>query len=261
MKRFVAVLMVLTMVLLMMACSKEEPPAPTFPSEGETSGATEGTSPTTPTSNNEGSTKPSEEPTEKPTEKPSEPPVVIDPSEVDISKAKEVTSIDKPAKFGEWVKSTRYAPATKTYETIYWRVIATSFDCKEDVERYNSENHSYKFADLEEGKVKYCKVTYQVYFPEEFPVNKEGIISSCILPLNCDNPKKGYVECDGVIYTGLGGSVTDVTVDKTGKPGEVFTGEGIYLMLDDPKVEYGFWYMHRLSPEDEDYQFDYLDCK
>lgn len=261
MKRWISVLLIMIMVVSMVACSKKEPPAPTFPSESESAGVSDPTGNSQSTDSTTSPTTPNDEPTDDDTEltAPSTDPVVIDPSVIDVSGAKETTSNENPAGFGEWIKSTRFAPATKTYETVYWRVINTSFDCQDDIDRYNSENHEYKFADIDEEKIEYCKVTYQVYFPEEFPANEKGVITSCILPLNCGNFKKGYIELDGVVYTGLGG-VTDVTVDRTGKPGEVFTGEAIYLMVDDPDVEYGFWYMHRLSAEDEEYQFDYSEC-
>lgn len=93
---------------------------------------------------------------------------------VDLSNAATKTTISEPAALGQWIKSTRYSATSSKYETIYWRVIGITYDCQEDIDRYNSENHIYVFNPLENEDLRYCMVMYEVCFPEDFPAQDWG---------------------------------------------------------------------------------------
>lgn len=268
MKKFISLMLVCIFVVSLSACGElkdgvGETPAATYPEwytgETYTDGVTE--TPTEietdpveiATEATEGETVPSDEET-VPTESSSP---GVDPSEINISNAVEVTSADSPAKFGEWIKSTRYSSVSNEYETIYWRVIGTTFDCQEDIDRYNGENHIYEFTPLENDDLAYCKVTYQVYFPKEFPAKEWGI-SSADLSLHAKNPSGGGIEWKGVAYIGLG-QCKDITEDSkcTLMPGDVFTGESIYVMVNDPSIEYVFEYTRNAEGSDGEIIRDY----
>lgn len=231
MKRFIALVLSLVVGLSLSACGNDEPTVPTLLDSTE-----ESTGSTDTTTGSAGVTEPEE----------TEPPIVVDPNVVDVSQARETTSANDPAKRGEWVKSTRYAPATETYETIYWRIVSTTDDCAEDIERYNSENHEYMLSESTNEDFGYFKVTYQVYFPEDFPTDAEGNISYCTLALSYGSLTGGLLEDDSHVYAGLGGYVTDISKTKSGKAGEAFTGEAVYIMLKDGSLDYGFWYSHNV---------------
>ena len=276
MKKTIALLLAVVMVMAMAACTTVKDP--TEPSESETAGATsnestgvtEGTGETGETEGTEGTvgaeategtegtegTGEASEGTEGAGESEG---TVVDPENIDITNAVETTSAQEPAKLGEWIKSTRYSAASQEYETIYWRVIGTTYDCQEDIDRYNGENHLYEFTKLENEDLAYCKVTYQVYFPAEFSAKEWGI-SSANLSLYAENPNGGGIEWKGMAYIGLG-SCHDITVDQEIMPGDVFTGEAIYVMINDPSVEYVFEYSHNALGADGEMLYDYAAAK
>lgn len=275
MKKLIALLMVVAVVMSMAACSVTdgdgETTAATEPEEVSTSATEEGTEVVT-----ESSTE-AEEATESPTEDSTESGEVtdvptessnveeetpaVDPDDIDISNALESTTAESPAKIGEWIKSTRYSSASQEYEVIYWRVIETTFDCQDDIERYNGENHIYEFAPLENDDLAYCKVVYQVYFPEEFSAKEWGI-SSPTISLYAKNPDGGGIEYKGVAYIGLG-QARDITAESEEDlmPGDVFTGEAIYVMVNDPDINYVFEYNHNAEGVDGEMLYDYASYK
>lgn len=182
------------------------------------------------------------EPTETPsdTEKPA--------TSVDVSDAITETSPEKPAALGQWVKSAKYSPFSKKYETVYWRVIGTTFDCQADIDRYNAEGNLMQIDELESEVLSYCKVSYEVYFPETFSMAEYGVTSPD-LSLSVQSPDGGGIEYDGVSYIGL--SMThDISVEQEIHHGDVFKGEAIYAMIDDPSVSYVFKYGH--TPEGQE---------
>lgn len=268
MKKFISLMLVCIFAVSLSACgelkdSVEETPAATYPKGyagetytndvTETPTEVENDSVEIVTEVTEGEAVPTDEET-APTESS---PTSVDPGEIDISNALEVTSADSPAKLGEWIKSTRYSSVSKEYETIYWRVIDTTFDCQEDIDRYNGENHIYEFTPLENDDLAYCKVTYQVYFPKEFSANEWGI-SSSNLSLYAKNPSGGGIKWKGVAYIGLG-QCMDITEESkcTLMPGDVFTGESIYVMVNDPSIEYVFEYTHNAEGSNGEMLYDY----
>lgn len=266
-KLFAIVLALLMMImLLLVACDsgdQEETYAGT-----QTTGQVETVEGTVPdediTEPTEESSEAAEEPTEESTEtteKASEATegYTVDPDDVDISNAVESTSAEEPAKLGQWIKSTRYSAASGEYETIYWRVIGTTFDCQEDIDRYNSEDHLVEFTELENDDLSYCKVSYQVYFPEDFSAKEWGI-SSAELSLRAQSPDGGGIEWNGMSYIGLG-SCQDISVEQEIMPGDVFNGEAIFVMIDDPSIVYVFEYYHNTLGAGDEIIYDYASPK
>ena len=283
MKKLIAMLLVIIMTMSLVACVGEKPNSDddrgkpfvkeddfikhsdkeTKPTVVDTEPTTEGTEPsdvatepsteaTEPVVN---ATEPSVDVTEPIEDEPNPP--VVDPDVIDISNALESTSAEAPAQVGEWIKSTKYSPASGKYETIYWRVIETTFDCQDDIDRYNGENHIYEFTPVENEYLAYCKVVYQVYFPKEFPAKEWGI-SACDISLCAKSPKGGGIEYKGVAYIGLGQTM-DITKESESSviPGDVFTGESIFVMVNDPSIEYVFEYYHVDEDTDGETVYDY----
>lgn len=179
-------------------------------------------------------------------------------TDVDVSNARASTSKDNPAKLGEWVKSAKYNPTSGKQEPIYWRVINTSSNCQGKIEEYNAGDNFYKFEPLENEDLGYCIVTYQVYFPEEYPAAEWGISSPDIM-LTARNPEGGGINFKGVSYIGLG-SCKDISKDTIAFPGKVFTGESVYAMINDPSVNYVFEYSHNVDGDDG-IVYDYVASK
>ena len=261
-KLFAFVLTILLMIALV-ACSpsgQEE----TVPTEStETSQGVDSTKETTEAveESTEGTTGEVTEATEETTEAATEATEgsTVNPEDIDVSNALESTSAEEPAKLGEWIKSTRYSAASGEYETIYWRVIGTTFDCQEDIDRYNSENNFVEFTELENKDLSYCKVSYQVYFPEDFSAKEWGI-SSADLSLRAQSPDGGGIEWNGMAYIGLG-SCQDISVEQEIMPGDVFNGESIFVMIDDPSIEYVFEYYHNTLGAGDEVIYDYASPK
>lgn len=184
-------------------------------------------------------------------------PSTINTSDVDISKAVENTTPEAPAQLGEWVKSTRYNVESQGYDTIYWRVVGVTADCQSDIDRYNGENHIYTIDPLTDEHLTYYKVSYQVYFPEDFPQRDWGI-TSCDVDIRIVNPQGGSFSWkNGTTYIGLSRTV-DISADQEIHSGDVFDGETIFAMLNDPSIEYVFEYRHPSAGEGDTTLYDYV---
>lgn len=270
MKKLFAIVLALLMMVMLVACE--------FGSQNEagegaqTTGQVETTEGTVPDEETTEPTEESSEATEEPTEESTKATedtteeaseategATVDPDDVDISNAVESTSAEEPAKLGQWIKSTRYSAASGEYETIYWRVIGTTFDCQEDIDRYNSEDHLVEFTELENDDLSYCKVSYQVYFPENFSAHEWGI-SSSDLSLRAVSLDRGGFEWKGVTYLGLG-SCQDITEEQEVMPGDVVNCESIFVMINDPSIEFMFEYVHNTLGAGDDIARDYSASK
>lgn len=174
----------------------------------------------------------------------------------DISAARKDTTPENPAEMGEWVLGSHYSVKSDDNEPVYWRVIGVTFDCQDDIDAYNAEDHLVEFAPLEDETFSYCEVIYQVYYPTDFPVGENGILTPDI-SLSAVNPEGGGINYKGVSYIGLGSTKGITTVEEGIQPGECFTGKAIYMMIDDPSIEYVF----RLSYYDESGEFTYCYSK
>lgn len=166
-----------------------------------------------------------------------------------VKDAIEATSPEEPAPLGAWIKSARYSPVSGEYETVYWRIIGTTFDCQDELDRYNSEEHIYIFEDPEQEDIDWCMVTYEVFFPKEFSAQEWGI-SSPELSLSAVNPTGGGIEYKGIAWVGLG-SCTDITEKTDVFPGDTWTGKALYPMIHADGIEYVFEYGYS-EPGSED---------
>jgi len=287
MKKFITLFLLIAFVVSLSACSyelvkKTEPTtAPTeeeAPSETTASPTTENSSttepapvestiPVTPTeSESTGNTQPTET---VPTEEPSieTEPTEVQPSNgnVDISGAAATTSIEAPANAGQWVKTAIHNPVSGEYETAYWRIVSTTFDCQSEIDRYNSEERlfAWDFSPLESDIMSYCMVTYEVYLPEDFSSNDWGLSSSVAqLGIRAKGADGNNIEWQGVSYIGMG-SCYDITerYEDNLYPGDVYTGKCVYVMINDPDVEYIFEFYHRGLGVDAEYTYDYSKAK
>lgn len=250
MKKFLSFLLAFAMLATLAACgtpAKKPNEVPTPPVETE-------------------APLPADTPTEElaaedPTEgSPAETPVLIQPSDgnIDLTNAAVETSATEPAALGQWVKSTRYSAVSRQYETIYWRIIDVTFDCQQDIDRYNAEGHIYSFPELEDETLAYCMATYEVYFPEDFTAPDWGLTSSD-LNFSARNPFGGGIDYKGVSYIGLG-NTRDVSEEQTIMPGEVYTGKAVYIMVNDD-VDYVFEYGYYENSIDDGMMYNYISSK
>ena len=163
---------------------------------------------------------------------------------VSLEDAVEHTEIEDPAHAGDWVKTKRYNAVSREYETVFWRIAEISFDCQEDVDEYNSRDyHFYELEPLESDDLSYVKVTYQVYFPEEFSADTWGI-SAPTMSFTTINPAGGGIRYKGMSYIGLGTMVNIDNSEEHIQPGGIYTGKCVYVMVNDPSIEYVFDYYY-----------------
>lgn len=139
-------------------------------------------------------------------------------------------ALEKPAQIGEWVEAKKRSVQDKNYHTVYFRLtgVIAGEEAKKIVDEYNAAGNVVKVSDLEKEDLEYRVVTYEVYFPEDFPQADYGI-SDVGLNLNLCNLKDS-----GAIagYIGLS-TVWDIS-DKpdTFHAGETFKeGRAVFAMV------------------------------
>ena len=197
--------------------------------------------------------KPVETPTENPVETPTENPVentadkpeeTTDVGGIDIGTTTKPSdgaithtesSLESPAKLGDWHRTTRYSPTSGDYEECYYRVIEIQRGdtAAKFVDDYNnSDKYSY-FEKIEDDDLEYCVIKYEMYFPEDFPAESWGIstadIDFDIKPV--DSEYSSFV-VDGVSYIGLGYVYDASEYIDNGElmPGDTWTGYGVFGM-------------------------------
>jgi len=183
---------------------------------------------------------PTPSPTDEPSAQPSasesalaeEPVSQAAPSDI----APVAATIESPAAIGEWVESKRYSPEDSAYHTIYYRI--TNIDPGEPaqaaVDKYNSEDHVTVFEEIQDDDLEYCLLTYEVFFPEDYPAADYGITSADI-NFSARSPEGGAISVDGVTYIGLGQAYEvspSIDID-TLFPGDTWTGQAVFAMVKD----------------------------
>lgn len=166
-------------------------------------------------------------------------------------------SIENPAKIGEWVEAKKRATQDKDYHTIYFRLtkVITGDEAKKIVDEYNSRSSIVEISDLEQEDLEYRIVTYEVYYPEDFPMSDYGI-AAVSLDLNlCNLKDSGSIAG----YIGLS-SVWDISNESDAlHAGETFKeGKAVFAMVKGSS-EYLFKYGYKDKEEDPARTYVYVE--
>lgn len=86
-------------------------------------------------------------------------------------------SLGNPAKIGEWVETKKYSAEDKQYHTMYYRItgVVRGDEAKKIVDEYNAKGKVIQISELEKDDLEYGIVTYETYFPKDFPQADYGI--------------------------------------------------------------------------------------
>lgn len=145
-------------------------------------------------------------------------------------------TLESPAKIGEWVKTMKQSSADYQYHTVYYRVTGVERDEAKVLAAVEEADTLFEPETLDEH-LEYCMLTYEVYFPEDYPQKEGGIIDTDI-SFYIENPD-GFncLEADGGSFQFYTGGVCDITewpeVYEL-NAGEVFTeGKAVFSMIKD----------------------------
>ncbi|MDO4572758.1 MAG: hypothetical protein Q4C13_05260, partial [Clostridia bacterium] len=112
------------------------------------------------------------------------------------------TSLDAPAKIGEWVETECYSAVDSAYHTAYYRVTNIVRGAQSAVDAYNAADHAVVFPALEDEALEYCMIEYEVYYPADFPQADFGI-TNVDIDFSVKSPTGGGIEANGLVYIGL----------------------------------------------------------
>lgn len=117
-------------------------------------------------------------------------------------------SLENPAKIGEWVETKSYSAQDQQYHTMYYKItsIIRGEEAQKIVDAYNAEDHVIVINELEQDELEYCIVTYETYFPSDFPEADYGITSVDVDLSVCNLKDSGAIDN----YIGLS-SVWDIS--------------------------------------------------
>lgn len=170
------------------------------------------------------------------------------------------TTIDSPAKLGEWVETKRYSAEDSQYHTVYYRITDIVRGAQDEVDAYNASDSFVKLENLDNDELEYCMLTYEVYFPEDFPQADYGI-TSVDMDFGIENPDGGGIEKDGVAYIGLS-SVWDISEAPEINEfyaGDTFTeGKAIFAMVKDVS---GYVVESSYPDENDEMVYSYVEGK
>ena len=242
-KRIVLLLSVGLMAAWLWGCGGQEAEEPQEPAAEETTEEEEAEE-----------AKPAEEETEEAEEKTTQeaaPAGDIKPVE---------TTIDSPAKLGDWVETKRYSAEDSQYHTVYYRITDIVRGAQDEVDAYNASDSFVKLENLDNDELEYCMLTYEVYFPEDFPQADYGI-TSVDMDFGIENPDGGGIEKDGVAYIGLS-SVWDISEAPEINEfyaGDTFTeGKAIFAMVKDVS---GYVVESSYPDENDEMVYSYVEGK
>ncbi|MCM1159186.1 MAG: hypothetical protein NC300_10390 [Bacteroidales bacterium] len=139
------------------------------------------------------------------------------------------TAVEKPAQIGEWVQTKKRSSVDKAEHTIYFRVtdVAAGADAQKIVDEYNSAGNAVMLRGLEDDSLEYRIVTYECYFPADFPAADYGIADAKVNLQLCDVSGSGAIAG----YIGLS-SVWDISERPEGlQAGGIFTGRAAFAMV------------------------------
>ena len=170
------------------------------------------------------------------------------------------TTIDSPAKLGDWVETKRYSAEDSQYHTVYYRITDIVRGAQDEVDAYNASDSFVKLENLDNDDLEYCMLTYEVYFLEDFPQADYGI-TSVDMDFGIENPDGGGIEKDGVAYIGLS-SVWDISEAPEINEfyaGDTFTeGKAIFAMVKDVS---GYVVESSYPDENDEMVYSYVEGK
>ncbi|MDR3052960.1 MAG: hypothetical protein LBU48_03755 [Coriobacteriales bacterium] len=150
------------------------------------------------------------------------------------------TSKDNPAKLNQWIATMKYCSASKQDELVYVRVTELIRDqtrVQAAIDAYNKTPYSRPIEPLKEDDLEYLILTYQVYFPEDYPVDPElGSTNTAVTFALANYEGGGFENANGSVYIGLGVPVQDISTrieyPDSIKPGEVWAdGQNVFVMV------------------------------
>lgn len=166
-------------------------------------------------------------------------------------------SLENPAKIGEWVAAKKRATQDKNYHTIYFRLtgVITGDEAKKIVDEYNSGSSIVEVSDLEQEDLEYRIVTYEVYYPEDFPMSDHGIVAVSLNLRLCNLKDSGPIAG----YIGLS-SVWDISDESDAlHAGETFKEGRAVLAMVKGSSEYLFKYGYKNKEEDPAQVYVYVE--
>lgn len=131
-------------------------------------------------------------------------------------------TLENPAKIGEWVATKQYSAVDEEDHTIYYRItgVIRGEEAQKIVDEYNAGDNFYEFTDLEDDHLEYCIITYETYFPPEFPeLEYEGT------NLGITNVDLSFSLCNLEDYGAIGNYIGLSTRDISEDPDEFFAGD------------------------------------
>ena len=168
-------------------------------------------------------------------------------------------TLESPAKIGEWVKTMKQSSADYQYHTVYYRVTGVERDDAKVLAAVEEADTLFEPETLDEH-LEYCMLTYEVYFPEDFPQADYGI-TSVDMDFGIENPDGGGIEKDGVAYIGLS-SVWDISEAPEINEfyaGDTFTeGKAIFAMVKDVS---GYVVESSYPDENDEMVYSYVEGK
>lgn len=80
-------------------------------------------------------------------------------------------TLEKTIQVGEWVETMKYSAQDSKDHPMYFKIIGVirGKETKKIVDEYNAAGNVLKFKGLEQDDLEYCVVTYESYFPTDFP--------------------------------------------------------------------------------------------
>ncbi len=146
------------------------------------------------------------------------------------------TTLEAPAKIGDWVETKLYSAQDKAYHTVYFRItdiVRDSDTVQAAIDAYNNADHLRTFEALENDDLEYCLIKYETAFPEDFPQAEWGI-TSVDVNFSITTVEGGGIKANGLSYIGLS-SVYDITESPEINEfyaGQTFTdGQAIFVMV------------------------------
>ncbi|MDR1183336.1 MAG: hypothetical protein LBK67_00900 [Coriobacteriales bacterium] len=148
------------------------------------------------------------------------------------------TSKDNPAPLGTWVATMKYSTQTSADSLVYVRVTALERDqtkVQSYIDAYNASNTHFALEPLEAEDLEYVVIHYEVYFPDDFPVDESmGILSPEVTFSLTNYDGAGFDRGDGTFYVGLGigdDISPDIEYDNPLWPGQTFTDGRIAVAM------------------------------
>lgn len=170
------------------------------------------------------------------------------------------TSLTNPAKIGDWIETKAYSAVDGKDHTLYYRItdVVTGAEVDDAIAKY-SEDGVWQINELEDDKLEYRLVKYDIYYPTDFPANDWGITLDNISFMITDEGNDG-IEYDGMIYIGFDCTdINDSFLDYEINPGDTFTeGKALMVMIKDFD---NYLFSHSLYDDDGNETIEYIQGK